>query len=148
MTKDELKNRISMELQNPITQQGFEIICKELAELEKETKAVTRKANEAIADKLLITAKYNEILNDLNQENDSLQKENAELKEKFTNAKNLFDDEVQKKLEARKQLDEAKEIIKELCDYQELFEANLECSNETRKDIKKLYQRAEEFLEA
>ena len=35
-TKDELKNRISMALKDPILQQGFEIICKENAELEKE----------------------------------------------------------------------------------------------------------------
>lgn len=31
--KDELKNRISMALKDPILQQGFEIICKENAEL-------------------------------------------------------------------------------------------------------------------
>lgn len=34
--KDEIKNKISMALKNPILQQGFEIICKNLAELEKE----------------------------------------------------------------------------------------------------------------
>lgn len=34
MTKDEIKNRISMALKDPILQQGFEIICKENAELE------------------------------------------------------------------------------------------------------------------
>lgn len=28
MTKDEMKNRISMALKDPILQQGFEIICK------------------------------------------------------------------------------------------------------------------------
>jgi hypothetical protein len=33
MTKDEIKNRISMALKDPILQQGFEIICKENAEL-------------------------------------------------------------------------------------------------------------------
>lgn len=54
---------------------------KRIEELEEENKTVSRKANEAIADKLLITAEYNEVLNDLNQENDKLQKENAELKE-------------------------------------------------------------------
>lgn len=32
-TKDEIKNRISMALKDPILQQGFEIICKENAEL-------------------------------------------------------------------------------------------------------------------
>lgn len=35
MTKDEMKNRISMTLKDPILQQGFEIICKNLAELEE-----------------------------------------------------------------------------------------------------------------
>ena len=34
--KDEMKNRISMALKDPILQQGFEIICKNLIELEKE----------------------------------------------------------------------------------------------------------------
>ena len=38
MTKDELKNRISMALKDPILQQGFEIICKENAELKEEVK--------------------------------------------------------------------------------------------------------------
>lgn len=36
MTKDEMKSEISMALKDPILQQGFEIICKNLAELEKE----------------------------------------------------------------------------------------------------------------
>nr|DAG85810.1 MAG TPA: hypothetical protein [Caudoviricetes sp.] len=31
MTKDEMKNRISMALKDPVLQQGFEIICKEAA---------------------------------------------------------------------------------------------------------------------
>ena len=33
--KDEMKNRISLALKDPILQQGFEIICKENAELER-----------------------------------------------------------------------------------------------------------------
>ena len=33
--KDEMKNRISLALKDPILQQGFEIICKENAELRK-----------------------------------------------------------------------------------------------------------------
>ena len=33
--KDEIKNRISMALKDPILQQGFEIICKENAELKE-----------------------------------------------------------------------------------------------------------------
>ena len=34
--KDEMKDKISMALKDPVLQQGFEIICKNLAELEKE----------------------------------------------------------------------------------------------------------------
>lgn len=37
-TKDEMKDRISMALKDPILQQGFEIICKENAELKEENK--------------------------------------------------------------------------------------------------------------
>lgn len=33
MTKDEIKNRISMALKDPVLQQGFEILCKENTEL-------------------------------------------------------------------------------------------------------------------
>ena len=33
MTRDEMKDRISMALKDPVLQQGFEIICKENAEL-------------------------------------------------------------------------------------------------------------------
>lgn len=36
MVKDEMKNKISMALKDPILQQGFEIICKENAELKEE----------------------------------------------------------------------------------------------------------------
>ena len=36
MTKDEMKDKISMALKDPVLQQGFEIICINLAELEKE----------------------------------------------------------------------------------------------------------------
>lgn len=40
MTKDEIKNRISIALKDPILQQGFEIICKENAELKGEADSV------------------------------------------------------------------------------------------------------------
>ena len=43
MTKDEVKNRISMALKDPVLQQGFEIICKNLAELEKENAELQEK---------------------------------------------------------------------------------------------------------
>ena len=43
MTKEELKDKISMALKDPILQQGFEIICKNLAELEKENAELKKK---------------------------------------------------------------------------------------------------------
>ena len=36
MTKDEMKDKISMALKDPILQQGLELICKENAELKKQ----------------------------------------------------------------------------------------------------------------
>ena len=38
--KDEMKNRISMALKDPILQQGFEIICKENTELKLKLEAL------------------------------------------------------------------------------------------------------------
>ena len=43
MTKDEMKDKISMALKDPILQQGFEIICKNLAKLEKENARLQEK---------------------------------------------------------------------------------------------------------
>lgn len=40
MTKNEIKNRISMALKDPVLQQGFEIICKENAELKHQLENV------------------------------------------------------------------------------------------------------------
>ena len=36
MTKDEMKDKISMALKDPILQMGFEVICSKLSRLEKE----------------------------------------------------------------------------------------------------------------
>ena len=38
MTRDEMKDRISLALKDPILQQGFEVICKENTELEARVK--------------------------------------------------------------------------------------------------------------
>lgn len=72
MNIDEMKNRISLELKNPITQQGFEIICKKLTELEKE--------NTELQDKLRNLASVAEIrLANWRR----YEKENADLKEEI-----------------------------------------------------------------
>lgn len=46
MTEEEMKNKISMELKNPVTQQGFEIICKHILELQKQKGKLTDKVKE------------------------------------------------------------------------------------------------------
>jgi hypothetical protein len=84
MTIDELKNRISMALKAPILQQGFEIICKNLAELEKENAEL--KADNIEWEKASDKWKnlYNSTNNQLTKAKEVL-KENAELKELIKN---------------------------------------------------------------
>lgn len=75
MTKDEMKNRISMALKDPILQQGFEIICKESTELEKE--------NAELKEQCLILA-------DCNTCNSTCKTENIEMKKQLTKAKEII----------------------------------------------------------
>ena len=105
MTKEEIRTDNTETLKNAL---------RRIEELEKENKTISRKANEAIADKLLITAKYNEILNDLNQQNDKLQKENAELKSELTNKADTNHSLVEQMAEQNEQLEHAKEHIRTL----------------------------------
>ena len=48
MTIDDMKNKISMELKSPVTQQGFEVICKHLVELERENADLKRDKEDLI----------------------------------------------------------------------------------------------------
>ncbi len=47
MTKDDIKNRISLALKDPVLQQGFEVICRDNTELRLYVKAL-EKANNTI----------------------------------------------------------------------------------------------------
>lgn len=58
MTKEGMKDRISMALKDPILQQGFEIICKENAEL-KET---VTKMNNVLTETFRNLTKAKELL--------------------------------------------------------------------------------------
>lgn len=49
MTKDEMKNRISIALKDPILQQGFEIICKENEELKEINEGYCRSRDRLIS---------------------------------------------------------------------------------------------------
>ena len=53
-----MKNRISVALKDPILQQGFEIICKNLAELEKENAELKEKLKPENCLRLLAKGGY------------------------------------------------------------------------------------------
>lgn len=74
MTKEEMKNKISMALKDPILQQGFEIICKENAELKAD--------NDARKFAMFMSEKVEK----------QLREENAELKEENAKSNVLFAD--------------------------------------------------------
>ena len=57
MTKDEMKDKISMALKDPILQMGFEVICSKLSRLEKENAELKAKA--IIKDLLSVLPKEN-----------------------------------------------------------------------------------------
>ena len=76
MTKDEMKDKISMALKDSVLQQGFEIICKNLAELEKE--------NAELKEQCLILA-------DCNTCNSTCKTENIEMKKQLTKAKEIIE---------------------------------------------------------
>lgn len=78
MTKDELKDRISMALKDQILQQGFEIICKENAEAKERIKTLEyRCENIKDTDTMELVA---------------LQRENAELKKQLEMSNKDYND--------------------------------------------------------
>jgi regulator of replication initiation timing len=123
MTKDEMKDRISMALKDPILQQGFEIICKNLAELEKRLSVLLSCKNcpdnkggficqKEYEDKCL-TQKI-QYIKELKEENTEFEKENANLKARL-NAINLLTPELEKQSKTKKQqLTQAKELLKKI----------------------------------
>ena len=75
MTKDEIKNRISMALKDPVLQQGFEIICKDLAVSEHDREHNDYELSEAYKKELELEKKI-----------DELKQRNAELKGKYAHS--------------------------------------------------------------
>lgn len=67
-TKDEIKNRISMALKDPILQQGFEIICRGNDELESENRRIAGECHRLV-----------DTLEQKQKENAELKKRNGEL---------------------------------------------------------------------
>ena len=133
--KDEMKNRISLALKDPILQQGFEVICKENAELRKvaefqQSSNMSRHfENKKLKEGLAVGSTFNKALNSMNKNLEEernkyrnmvfdLQKENAELKEKYV--KNICDCDICDTY-CNSQLIKAKEIIKTFLGFAEAF---------------------------
>ena len=86
MTKDEMKDKISMALKDPILQMGFEVICSKLSRLENENVEMKKQLNLLNLRAIRITElekENKEILED----NDALNKWVDELKEQIEKMK-------------------------------------------------------------
>ena len=75
MSKDGMKDKISMALKDPILQMGFEVICSKLSRLEKE--------NAELKEQCLILA-------DCNTCYSPCKNENVEMKKQLTKAKEII----------------------------------------------------------
>lgn len=131
--KDELKNRISMALKDPILQQGFEIICKENAELK--TVKIPRLERKIASIRGAHSVDCRK-LNARTEQVERLKKENAEFRKiaEFQQSSNMSRYFEKKKYE--KQLTKAKEIIKDL----------LSCLYSVEYDRVSDLEEAEQFL--
>ena len=93
---NDLKNRISFALKDATLQQGFEIICKRIAELEKENADLKKSIEELVEKKTALEKRIFE-----------LEKENEDLKNQIKGFENDFD--YQNKI-----IDKYKEDLKKL----------------------------------
>lgn len=120
MDKNEIKNRISMELKDPILQQGFEIICKNLAELKADNDA--RKFAMTMSEKV----------------EKQLREENAELKKWKEDTIKARGNDYMDWSRQNDQLTKAREIIEGLMRFCRCF------AQHHTEDIR--YKDAEQFL--
>lgn len=75
MSKEDIMNRISFALKDPVLQMGFEVICSKLARLEKENAELKEQCS---------------ILADCNTCNSTCKNENVEMKKQLTKAKEIL----------------------------------------------------------
>ena len=90
MTKDEMKDKISMALKDPILQQGFEVICSKLSRLEKENAELTCKMKRNTFCYSCVNAIERCFRNEIGcpcEKYKSYKDENAELKEQIEQMK-------------------------------------------------------------
>lgn len=126
----ELMNRISLALKDTTLQQGFEIICKKLAELEKE--------NEQLKEKIKMSENtcdtWQEIQKADNELLRELEKENAELQEFAENIVKASADNPNEFFELKKENEILKNSIEQAIKNHYLFNKN-EIVNFTAKCV-------------
>jgi predicted nuclease with TOPRIM domain len=156
MTKDEMKDRISMALKDPILQQGFEIICKENAELEKENKELKTVKIPQLERRIASIRGCHSVdakkLNARIKQVGQLKKEISELKKEIKDNEDLatvayMQGADSQKKKSEKQLIKAKEIIKKFSEFvNNKAEYDSEHSQEYTDLWYELCAEAEQFL--
>ena len=118
--KDEMKNKISMALKDAVLQQGFEIICKNLAELEKENAELKEKISILLSCRncpenkggLLCEKEYEgRCLSQKVMFIKELKEEIAELKKQLEMSNKVYNDNLDYSYHIEGQLTKAKELL-------------------------------------
>ena len=134
MSKEDIMNRISFALKDPVLQMGFEVICSKLARLEKENAEL--KANNQFLNNLVREKEQRglEIQEDLLRENAELKSKNCWKTCEYAEPKSQW---ISQHIQDVEQLAKAKEIIKEMLSI--LPKENIE-------GIYEITEEAEQFL--
>ena len=123
---NDLKNRISFALKDATLQQGFEIICKRIAELEKENADLKKSIEELVEKKTSLEKRIFELENEIAE----LEKENADLKAEIGLNEVTIQDQLEDRVKVIKENEELKEQIEQMkcCgNCQSVFDADGFC---------------------
>lgn len=141
--KDEMKNKISMALKDPILQQGFEIICKENAILKGRTEGFEKQILGLLYKYESVYKRFPDLKDAMNKA-ERILKENKELKEYNKYLRRKRQGGIQKqynKVAIIKQQDDqltnAKEVIKKLIEAIHIWDY---------KNLEQVETEAEQFI--
>lgn len=152
MGKEEMKNKISMALKDPVLQIGFEIICKNLSELEKENEKLKKRCDnyeetiskmERVACDICKETEKDRVLAELKKENAELKAEYGVLScsvGDFDKLQDKLEEEQRKNNGLSDQLTKAKELLNEFMRISKASDEDFE------HDYSELIADAEQFL--
>lgn len=126
---NDLKNRISFAFKDATLQQGFEIICKRIAELEKENADLKKSIEELVEKKTSLEKRIFELENEIAE----LEKENADLKAEI----GLNEVTIQEQLKERVKVIKENEDLKKQISCYKAFESHYDEIEEDAKAIAK-----------